>query len=58
MPSEYDIVLRHSSAGWLGILMVMNNDYGEQKEICRTGNHKSGPVAALTSVQFWMQSNL
>ncbi|MGD0331457.1 MAG: hypothetical protein ABSB40_13600 [Nitrososphaeria archaeon] len=52
MPSEYEIVLRHSSAGWLGILMI------EGKEHYRTGTHQQGPVAALTAVQFWMQSNL
>jgi hypothetical protein len=52
MPTEYDIILKHSSAGWLGILMI------DGKEKYRTGNHKTGPVAALTAVQFWMQSNL
>ena len=49
---DYDIILRKCSAGFLGILMVD----GEEKY--RTGTHHSGPVAALTTVQFWMQMNL
>ena len=51
MPPEYEIVLRHSSAGWLGILIT-----GDVEKY-RTGIHKSSPVAALTAVQFWIQQH-
>jgi hypothetical protein len=52
MPNEYDIITRYTSAGWIGILIIDGN------EQYRTGGYKTGPVAALTAVQFWMQNNL